>query len=260
MGFKENLLKKIEINKLTQQVLSTLGPADSERRLDRDIMRNLLEMGDFSFQHERDLDLYLFPDTEGIPLILVLDNELKLYKTTVDDVALRKSPTTKEMISIRNAIKILNDKDVVVSRKADTVERVRTRLINGLDLFYAPADIEALARDGRDALQNSYAEGVLETLALFAELLGYTKAPRIFQLPHQESWGRLETAGSGEMAYGPLVIFNRMQSSLHMYRSPINSRDKSALEAFRKNAGMEGSADLEGPGVWEALKNEVSGP
>lgn len=257
MGFKENLLQKIEIDQLTRQVLNTIGPPDSEKRLNRDITRKLLEMGDFSYQHVRDLDLYLYPDDDGTPLILVLDNELKIYRTTVDDVALRKSPTTKEMISIRNAIKILNDKDVVVSRKADTVDQVRNRLIDRLDLSFGPSDIEALAQDGRDALESKYPEGVLETLALFAELLGYATAPKVFQLPHQESWGRVETVGPGEVVFGPLVVFNRMQSSLHMFQTPINSRDKSALEGFRKTAGKEGTADVEGPQVWDALKNAV---
>jgi hypothetical protein len=222
-------------------------------------MRSLLDMGDFSYQRERDLDLYLYPDADGARLILVLDNELKVYKTTVKDVALRKSPTTKEMISIRNAIKILNDKDVVVSRKADTVEQVRARLVSGLDLSYGPGDLDALARDGRDALQNNYAEGVIEILTLFAELLGYVNAPKVFHLPHQESWGRLETTATGETAYGPLVVFNRMRYSLQMVYGPIYSRDKSALDTFRAAAGKEGAADLEGPEVWEALKEAVLG-
>ena len=75
MSFKENLLLKIEINRLADQVLATLGPSDSGPRLDKDAMRKLLEMSPFEFRRERDLDLYLKKAEDGL-FILVLDNEL----------------------------------------------------------------------------------------------------------------------------------------------------------------------------------------
>lgn len=256
MGFKENLLKKIKINQLSDEVLRSMGPPESGRRLDHQPMRELLEMGDYTYRRERDLDLYLQAGPDGTPVILVLDNELKRYQTSVEDVVLRKSPTTKEMINIRNAIKILNDKKVVLSRKGDTVEQVRTYLIGALDLSYGPADIENLAQDGRDALQNNYADGILETLSLFAELLGYVNPPKAYRLAHHQIWGKLKNAGLENMQYGPLVSYNLMQSTLAMFLSPIGSQDKNAIKAFQIAAG-NGKADLEGPDVWEALKKSV---
>jgi hypothetical protein len=71
----------------------------------------------WSRRQERDLVLFLETDGPGQTRILVLDNDLSIYNTSVDDVVLRKSPTVKEMVNIRNAIKILNDKDVVTSKK-----------------------------------------------------------------------------------------------------------------------------------------------
>jgi len=41
----------------------------------------------------RDLDLYVADTGTAVQKILVLDNELPIYRTTVADVAMRKSPT-----------------------------------------------------------------------------------------------------------------------------------------------------------------------
>ena len=35
MGFRENLLKKIEIDKLANEVAASIGPPDSGRRIDK---------------------------------------------------------------------------------------------------------------------------------------------------------------------------------------------------------------------------------
>jgi hypothetical protein len=84
-------------------------------------------------------------DGPGKTRILVLDNDLTIYHTTVEDVVLRKSPTVKEMVSIRNAIKILNDKDVVISKKEASLKTIRDICIDQLDLHYTAADIDGIA-------------------------------------------------------------------------------------------------------------------
>ena len=109
MSFKENLLKKIEIDKMAQQVIVSMGPPDSGRRIDKTIMRNLLEMTDYSYKRKRDLDLYIEDMDAEKTRILVLDNDLAIYHTSVYDVAMRKSPTEKEMMKPYNTVKILKD-------------------------------------------------------------------------------------------------------------------------------------------------------
>ncbi|MGD9325266.1 MAG: hypothetical protein PVG26_14685, partial [Desulfobacterales bacterium] len=94
MSFKENLLKKIEINKLSSKVLQTIGPADSGLKIDKEAMRKLLEIGPYRYRKERDLDLYIEQPDDDQSIILVLDNELPIYKTTIEDVLIRKSPYT----------------------------------------------------------------------------------------------------------------------------------------------------------------------
>jgi hypothetical protein len=82
MSFKENLLKKIEIDKLTTTVLESIGPPGGERKIDKETMKQLLEMSPYRYQRERDLDLFIQEVDSGRGKILVLDNELPIYDTT----------------------------------------------------------------------------------------------------------------------------------------------------------------------------------
>ena len=106
MSFRENLLKKIQIDRLTRIVLQSIGTPESGLKIDKDAMRRLLAMSPYEYRKVRDLDLYIREADGGKNKILVLDNELPIYLTTVDDVAMRKSPYIAEMVKIRNIIKI----------------------------------------------------------------------------------------------------------------------------------------------------------
>ncbi|MGD9211768.1 MAG: hypothetical protein PVI90_13375, partial [Desulfobacteraceae bacterium] len=156
MSFKSNLLKKIEIKELSAAVINSIGAPDSGLKIDRKAMARLLDVMDFEIQMVRDLKLYVRSTDGDKQEILVFDNELAFYKTTVSDVVLRKSPTLKEMISIRNAIKILNDKDVVLTKRVDTVSRIKNELLDSLNLSYTDADVESIVEDGAASLKNSY--------------------------------------------------------------------------------------------------------
>ena len=136
MPFKENLLQKIKINRLSSKVIQSIGPVESGLKIDKDAMRSLLEMGPYKYKKERDLDLYMNEIDDAQSDILVLDNELPIYRTTVEDVAIRKSPYTKEMLSIRNIIKILKDSDVKLSRKEESVKIVQKKCNELLNLNY----------------------------------------------------------------------------------------------------------------------------
>ena len=99
MSFKENLRAKINLDGLLRKITSTIRETPGQRRLDKERTQRLLEMTDLEHKKVRDLHLYVRP-LEGESMeVLVLDNELPIYHTTVDDVALRKSPEWKEMFS-----------------------------------------------------------------------------------------------------------------------------------------------------------------
>jgi hypothetical protein len=255
MGFKQNLLEKIKIDMLTHQVQQTMGTTpEGPQPIDREAMRELLAKGGYDHQSERGLDFYFM---DGTKHILVLDNELKIYRAELDDVAMRKNPTVKEMVSIRNAIKILSDKDVVVSRKDETLQRIRNELLGRLDLTYTPGDIEALAEEGRTALRNGYAEGLIEVLTLFAELLGYRKAPKAFTAAHHHVWGAAREPRPGEIVMEPVLLFDMMHDRLRLVRGPLSSLDRGAMERYLNILKGAVPADLEGEAVLTFLQQEV---
>jgi len=65
MGFRENLLRKIQIDQLAGRVLATIGPLGSEVKLDKEAMRTLLTLSPYAPQRVRDLDLYV--EDSGTP-------------------------------------------------------------------------------------------------------------------------------------------------------------------------------------------------
>ena len=257
MSFKENLLKKIQIRQLTRQVLASFGPPGSPGKIDKDAMRSLLELSPYLYQKERDLDLFI-EKFDGEPSkILVLDNELPIYRTTVEDVAIRKSPYTKEMLRIGNIIKILKDSDVKISRKEESVQIIQKECIDRLDLAYNASDIEIIAQEGSDSLENRYTDGILESLALFAELLGYQVPPKAFLIQHHEISGAVTEKQSGEIVFGPAVILSLIDNSLKIIEDKISSLDKANIKFFRQVAQGKEKSEIEGTDVFKYLKDAV---
>jgi len=258
MGFKENLRKKIEIEALSNKVIRSIGSPESGRKVDKDAMRGLLEMSDYQHRREREMDLYIRNGDSEKGTILVLDNDLTIYETTVDDVAMRKNPVVKEMVSIRNIIKILNDKDVVVSRKQESVQRVREECLQKLDLSWTPADIADIAREGTASLHSRYAEGVIEALQMFAELLGYRKPPQSLRISHHEIFGAAqETPDAGGLQYGPAVLYSPVHNEIKLIERELRTGDASDVEHFHAVASGAEKPDKKQDDVFEFLKQEV---
>ncbi|MDX9787819.1 MAG: hypothetical protein RBT11_13630 [Desulfobacterales bacterium] len=258
MSFKENLLKKIKIDALTDQIRLSIGPADGDRRLDTERMRELLSLSPMKKEMVRDLELYLLDSAAKEPMVLVLDNELAFYNTTVEDVAMRKSPTIKEMVSIRNAIKILNDKNVIVSKKEGSLETIHQMCLETLDLTYTKPDIESIAKDGMAALADFEPDGVKECLAMFAELVGFSSPPKPFQvLPHQIILAKVVLKPSGDVLCGPVLVYDPLANTLKLIEKQINSRDTEEMEWFRRvHQGLE-PAPIEGEPVIAYLEKMV---
>jgi hypothetical protein len=257
MSFRENLLKKIQIDRLVSQVLKSLRPPDSGLKLDKEAMRSLLKMSPYAYQKKRDLDLYIGRTDGEHHKILVLDNELPIYQTTVEDVALRKSPHIKEMASIRNIIKILKDSDVKISIKDDSVKTIQNECIDLLDLSYTDADIEKIAEDGSFSLENGYAEGIKESLILFSELLNYQPAPKAFRVRHHEIMGALNEKETGEIGFGPLWIFSLIDNQVKLIEEPIHSLDEKKMNSFQQVVKGHEKPTVEGTAVFHYLKKAV---
>lgn len=259
MGFKENILQKIRFDQLHKTIVNSLGTPDSGRRLDKAAMATLLKYSTYESHQVRDLTLYVKPESGQPPAILLLDNELKIYKTTPEDVALRKSPTVKEMVSIRNAIKILNDKDVVISRGRETADALLAELIGALDLSFSAADLDGLVADGKAAQENKYADGVLEILTIFMEILQWPPAPKSLTQAHFHIWGAHLPKGVGETVLSPVAIFSLAHNTLYLSDQQISSRDKDRQEVL--NAIISGAGEdeetLTDTAAWTALKQKA---
>ncbi len=257
MTFKENLLKKIQVDTLAKTVIDSWKPAESIQHIDKEAMRRLLDLAGYHRLKERDLELYLQPTQSGSSTIVVLDNELAIYRSTVADVALRKSPTVKEMLSIRNAIKILNDADVVISKKQKSVQTIHKTAVDSLDLSFTAPDIAQMASDGNAAFERGSAEGVLEALALFGELLGYGPPPKALAIAHQTVVGTRGRSPAGDLCFGPAVLYDPMDHFLALIDRPINVKDKDQVAWARQVLQRKSAAPIEGQAVFEFLHRMV---
>ena len=257
MSFKENLFKKINIDNMTMKVLNSIGSSDSGRNLDKQTMRDLLKAGSYGFIQERDLDLYIFQEDSDMKRILVLDNGLAIYKTTVEDIVLRKSPTVKEMLNIRNVIKILNDKDVVLSKREESVKTIQNECIGMLDLSYNESDIEAIKKDGTVALETGDADGVVESLILFADLLQYSFPTKAMRIADHHIIGALSKGKNNEDLFGPVVMYSLTYNLLKLIDSQTSILDKKKIDLMHQIAIGKENPSKEGPDVFNYLKEKV---
>jgi hypothetical protein len=257
MSFKENLLKKININELAKGVRESIGPTESGLRVDKDIMAQLLDLGGYPSLKERDLTLYTLEGDIDHGRFLVLDNDLAIYQTSAADIGLRKSPTVKEMVTLRNIKKILVDTDVVLSRKEESLNTIQRECIDQLDLHFEASDIEAIAGDGQAAYERGDHDQVLESLALFSELLSFSPAPSPFSIKGFEIVGKIAKADNGEVRFGPMVLYSPLQNTLKYIDYPIGSFDKAKVENLNRIAKGEEEAPEEGQGVFQVLKATV---
>ena len=257
MPFKDNLLQKIAIDKMAQTVRRSIGPPESGRKTDKETMLSLLETSPYTHRKERDLDLFVHRDEKNPEKILVLDNELALYQTSIPDVVLRKSPTIKEMVNIRNVIKILNDKDVVVAKKEVSIDIIQKECIDLLDLSFTKTEIDAIARDGAASLSHGYADGVLEALALFAELLEYHPPPKAFKMSGFQIIGAFAKSTKGEVRYGPVVVYSLTYNTLKLIDAQLGSFDKEKIACFHDVVSGKTDAAAEDSAVFEYLKKAV---
>ena len=257
MSFKENLSKKIKIDKLAAKVNASIGPVESGRKVDKEAMRTLLDIARYTLRKERDLELYIEDDAAEKGYILVLDNDLTIYDSTVEDVVIRKSPYVKDMISIRNIIKILNDKDVVVSKKEASVKHVQQVCISTLDLSYNASDISDIAIDGVASIESKYTDGVIVVIDMFAELLDYRPPPKVFSLRHHHVRGAIEEKPNNELVFGPVVMYSLANNTVKIIDTPINSGDKEKVKYYQKIAADEERAPIRGEVAFRYLQEAV---
>ncbi|NTV34929.1 MAG: hypothetical protein HGA50_16770 [Deltaproteobacteria bacterium] len=253
MSFKENLKGKIKLNRIFQSLVSTTREPPGRRWLDKDLSKELLAGTDFEYKKARGLHLYVRPLEGEIMEVAVLDNELPIYHTTVDDVTLRKSPYWQQMFSIRNVRKIMNDHDVIASKGKESLKRLHSNALALLDLTYTRDDLAPLLEDARRGLERKSIEQIRESLDLFFELLDFEPVSLAVLEPGFQSFGRPKLNGGIVPSFEHLVLFNEENLSLGLKKGVFSPQSDSDLGWVMRYARGEQTADLQDIHVFEFL-------
>lgn len=253
MSLKENLKAKIHLDRLFGKILYTIKEPPETKWVDKELAREILDMTDFKHEEERKLDFYIRPLKDEVMEVLVLDNELPIYHTTVADVALRKNPHWQEMFSIKNVKRIMSDQDVIVSKGKESLRRVYAIALGRLDLTYTRDDLKQLIEDARRGFELGSAVQVKDSLELFFELMGFQ--PVYFEMlaTDLEFFGRPVSENGAAPSFEHLVIFNEGTLSVALRKgvfSPKNDTDLGWVTRYAQ--GLE-AADLRDIAVFEFL-------
>jgi len=253
MSFKKNLKAKIQLDRLLRKLSATIRETPGQRRLDKDLTRKLIDMTDFEHIKVRDLHLYVRPYEEEIKEVLVLDNELPIYHTTVDDVALRKSPEWKEMFSIRNIKRVLNDQDVIASKGRESLKRLYADALALLDLHHDRSDLELLVEDARQGLELKSPGQVQESFDLFFELLDFQPLSLGVLEQDLQVFARPTIAGGTAGTFEHPIFFEEKTLLVGMKKGSFSPQSDLDLAWVTQYAQGKETADLQGSKVFEFL-------
>jgi len=253
MSFKENLKAKIKLDRLLRELVSTIREPPGRRRVDKVLTRELLDVTDFEHRKFRDLHLYIRPLESEIMEVLVFDNELPIYHTTLADVALRKSPRWQEMFSIRNVKKIMNDQDVIVSKGKESLKRLHADALALLDLTYTRDDLARLLEDARQGLERESLEKIQASFDLFFELLDFQALSLGVLEQDLQTFARPMLKAGDVPSFEHLLLFNEETLSLGLKKGPFSPKSDSDLAWVMQYVRGEGPADLMGIDVFKFL-------
>jgi hypothetical protein len=253
MSFKENLKAKIKLDRLLQKLVSTIREPPGKWWLDKVLTQELLDMTDLEHEKVRDLHLYVRPLEGEIMEVLVFDNELPIYHTTVADVALRKSPYWQEIVSIRNIRKIMNDKDVIISKGKESLKRIHANALALLDLNYTRDDLALLFEDARRGLDQKSIAQILESFDLFFELLDFQPVSFGVLEKDLQIFAGPKLNGGAVPAFEHLILFDEETLSLGLKKGAFSPQSDLDLAWVIKYARSEEPADLKGIDVFKLL-------
>ena len=253
MSFKENLKAKIKLDRLLQKLVSTIKEPPGKCWVDKVLTQELLDMTDLEHKKVSYLHLYVRPLDGEIMEVLVFDNELPIYHTTVADVALRKSPYWQQMFSIRNIRKIMNDKDVIISKGKESLKRLHTNALALLDLTYTGDDLVLLLEDARNGLERQSIGQIQQLLDLFVDLLDFK--PLLLDVLEQDLqiFARPKLNSGDVSTFEDLIIFDEEALSLGLKKGVFSADDDLDLAWVIKYARGEEPADLKGIDVFKFL-------
>ncbi len=252
MSFKENLKAKIELDGILLKLISTIREPPGQRWLDKPLTQGLLERTDFEPMKVRDLHFYVRPHEGDVMEVLVFDNELAVYQTTVDDVAMRKSPFWQEMFSFRNVKKIMNDQDVIVSKGKASLKKIHAHAMALLDLTYSRGDLALLLQEAHQALAQESIVRLQESLDLFVHLLDFK--PISLGVAHDLQLFAREVFENGNIStLEHLILFNEKTLSLGLNKGNFSALNDLDLNWVIQYGRGKETSDLKGMAVFEFL-------
>jgi hypothetical protein len=253
VSFKEKLKAKIKLDKLVQRLISTMREPPGKWWLDKGLALELLDMTDFEHKKVKDLQLYIRPLESEIMEVVVLDNELPIYHTTVADVALRKSPYWQQMFSIRNIKKIMNDQDVIISKGKESIKRLQANALALLDLSYSRDDLAPLVEDARRGIEQKSIAQIQESLDLFFELLHFQPVSLEGLEQDLQIFARPKSNGGDVPTFEHLILFDEEPLSLGLKKGTFSPQNDLDLAWVLQCARGEKNAELQGIDVFEFL-------
>ena len=253
MSFKENLKTKIKLDRLLQKLVSTIKEPPEKWWVDKVLTQELLDMTDLEHKKFRNLHLYIRPLEGGIMEVLVFDNELPIYHTSVADVALRKSPRWQEMFSIRNIKKIMNHHDVLVSEGKESLKRLHANALAKLDLTYTRDDLALLLEDARSGLERGYIKEIRESFDLFLELLDFQPVSLGVLEQDLQIFARPNLNAGDAPYFEHLLLFNEESLLLGLKKGPFSPESDADVAWVMQYVRGREPADLRGMDVFEFL-------
>ena len=253
MSFKENLKAKINLDRLLQKLVSTIREPPGKRWLDKVLTQELLDMTDLKHEKVSYLHLYLRPLEGEIMEVLVFDNELPIYHTTVADVALRKSPYWQQMFSIRNIRKIMNDQDVIISKGKESLKSLHANAMALLDLTYTRDDLTLLLEDARQGLDQKSIAQIQESFDLFFELLDFQPVSLGVLEQDLQIFAGPKLNGGAVPAFEHLILFDEETLSLGLKKGAFSPENDLDLAWVMQYVRGEKTADLKGIDVFKFL-------
>jgi len=253
MSFKENLKARIKADRLLGKLVSTMKEPPGKWWVDKVLIQELLDMTDLEHKKFRDLQLYIRP-LEGETLeVLVFDNELAIYHTTLADVALRKSPLWQEMFSIRNLKKIMNHHDVLVSKGKESLRRIHANALALLDLTYTRDDLAVLLEDARRGLEQKSIAQIQESFDLFFNLLDFLPVSLEVLEQNLQVFARPKLNSGAVPTFEHLILFDEENLHLGLKKGIFSPKRDLDLAWVMQYARGEKTPDLQGIAVFEFL-------
>jgi hypothetical protein len=210
-------------------------------------------MTGFESREVRDLHLYLGSLEDEVTEVVVLDNELPIYKTTVADVVLRKSPYWQEIFSIKNIKKIINDKDVIVSKGKESLKNLHANALKILDLTYSSDDLALMLEDAQLGFDQHSIAQIRESLDLFIALVDFQAMSFEWLEQGLQIFTDRKINRENVSTFDPIILFDEKTLFLGMKKWTFSPHSDTDISWFMKYNMKKETLDVKGIDVFKFL-------